>query len=128
MFQSLLSQGISLLGAQYPDRVSGQCATFQSLLSQGISLLFLPLPAFLFRGLLGFNPFLVRASVYCIQQFWSRMVLQQAMFQSLLSQGISLLCGTSCIHPCAPARFQSLLSQGISLLQNLAEICCEKLG
>ena len=63
-FQSLLSQGISLLlarGAPLGDRR----LEFQSLLSQGISLLVL-LPGRQTEGvLLCFNPFLVRASVYC---------------------------------------------------------------
>ena len=41
--------------------------------------------------LLSFNPFLVRASVYCKQEIvYFRTAL---LFQSLLSQGISLLKG-----------------------------------
>ena len=65
----------------------------------------------------GFNPFLVRASVY-----WQQGVLQVeatlTLFQSLLSQGISLLAAATLYRETASlAGFQSLLSQGISLLE-----------
>ena len=39
----------------------------------------------------GFNPFLVRASVYCPLAALALVVLARTQFQSLLSQGISLL-------------------------------------
>ena len=63
-FQSLLSQGISLLHVTenlkgFPDH------GFQSLLSQGISLLAARLRGGIAKALECFNPFLVRASVYC---------------------------------------------------------------
>ena len=65
-FQSLLSQGISLL-ATYVHLPPDTDPTFQSLLSQGISLLPSRILRLAPRGL-------------------------GAAFQSLLSQGISLLC------------------------------------
>ena len=68
------------------------CLAFQSLLSQGISLL-LGLKA---SGVCGkinsFNPFLVRASVYCLGVKPPE-TFEFPEFQSLLSQGISLLSG-----------------------------------
>ena len=64
----------------------------------------------------GFNPFLVRASVYWVAWFPQAQV-HEKLFQSLLSQGISLLLdGLTVEFPTIGARFQSLLSQGISLL------------
>ena len=62
-FQSLLSQGISLLTFLFSMPGISTARLFQSLLSQGISLLRFSeaLPADLLGG---FNPFLVRASVY----------------------------------------------------------------
>ena len=62
-FQSLLHQGISLLGTA-GALATGQGVSFQSLLHQGISLLptghFVLTSAYSF----GFNPFFIRASVY----------------------------------------------------------------
>ena len=66
LFQSLLSQGISLLPRNGNHNTSSTTAPFQSLLSQGISLL----PA---------------ARVAAEDRYAA------AVFQSLLSQGISLL-------------------------------------
>ena len=89
--------------------------TFQSLLHQGISLLHGSVIRLLQRLRLCFNPFFIRASVYCALQamgrtlelggfnpffirasvYWKARLScperQQAMFQSLLHQGISLL-------------------------------------
>ena len=114
-FQSLLHQGISLLyndgdgnansqqevsipsssGHQFTGgrsvRTCGAYdARFQSLLHQGISLLSLwqaGKPASLRPG---FNPFFIRASVYCNSQIKIGIVAVY-VFQSLLHQGISLL-------------------------------------
>ena len=66
--------------------------------------------------MISFNPFLVRASVY-----WAHLVdhsiRQFYLFQSLLSQGISLLpIGMTEKIWYDGKEFQSLLSQGISLL------------
>ena len=141
LFQSLLSQGISLLqnaNEGFAERLS----EFQSLLSQGISLL----PKVAVDNdteiVGGFNPFLVRASVYCMERlllwnctrlfcfnpflvrasvYWSSFVGSGSRlswpFQSLLSQGISLLRVVGrALHPPIGHGFQSLLSQGISLL------------
>ena len=64
-----------------------------------------------------FNPFLVRASVY-----WKLIQIKKGtialLFQSLLSQGISLLFSRLLENrpKAKTCRFQSLLSQGISLL------------
>ena len=64
MFQSLLSQGISLLpGIGMPRRATTR--PFQSLLSQGISLLDPSIADGKIAVAVRFNPFLVRASVYC---------------------------------------------------------------
>ena len=92
MFQSLLSQGISLLCRRPTIAGNGPKAKwFQSLLSQGISLL----------GICSTN---IAAEIH-------------NTFQSLLSQGISLLTiGIHCSFVTAFVAFQSLLSQGISLL------------
>ena len=116
-FQSLLSQGISLLGTTgisvglavksgfnpFLVRASVYCrdaryrvlqatyAEFQSLLSQGISLLVVPLRRAGRGGRVGFNPFLVRASVYCKIILSTPNSTWFPWFQSLLSQGISLL-------------------------------------
>ena len=65
---------------------------FQSLLSQGISLLAAapgPNAASTFPAC--FNPFLVRASVYCVDRACEAASYTAEAFQSLLSQGISLL-------------------------------------
>ena len=88
-FQSLLSQGISLLRERRTTRTSTPTASF--------------------------NPFLVRASVYCIG-YGARLVGFYTMFQSLLSQGISLLTLQTSSMREEIILFQSLLSQGISLL------------
>ena len=64
---------------------------FQSLLSQGISLL--EEAQYITEGnweYFGFNPFLVRASVYC-RRCCCPSRCTGWTFQSLLSQGISLL-------------------------------------
>ena len=90
-FQSLLSQGISLLYLIYAQPVSEVAQSFQSLLSQGISLLRMQWridrPPRHWR----FNPFLVRASVYCETYAPAVDASRLILFQSLLSQGISLL-------------------------------------
>ena len=89
MFQSLLSQGISLLAG--PAGPAGGAGTaFQSLLSQGISLLKHRVLTVEYQFSECFNPFLVRASVYCVEETVQEIPFPRA-FQSLLSQGISLL-------------------------------------
>ncbi len=66
------------------------CATFQSLLHQGISLLGRPDVSRRAGDYRSFNPFFIRASVYCaINRFTKGDKLMP--FQSLLHQGISLL-------------------------------------
>ena len=68
-----------------------------------------------------FNPFLVRASVYCISRPPRNLPRLALAFQSLLSQGISLLHAVAVWEGEAiVATFQSLLSQGISLLTGRA--------
>ena len=95
---------------------------FQSLLSQGISLLARVRDGCrLHATLQSFNPFLVRASVYWLVAAGAP-VLRQT-FQSLLSQGISLLAlGPLHVAVRQHFEFQSLLSQGISLLQETRRI------
>ncbi len=141
-FQSLLHQGISLLLSRRsppPSLLGG----FQSLLHQGISLLnrirqlftedwgLVSIPSssghqFTDRRIMrkrrwldGFNPFFIRASVYCPETV-SPVDARMIMFQSLLHQGISLLFQ---LHfqfgNAALGLFQSLLHQGISLLQSV---------
>ena len=66
LFQSLLHQGISLLACSATRRNS-KSTSFQSLLHQGISLLggrffCVRAPSFCF------NPFFIRASVYCVRE------------------------------------------------------------
>ena len=69
------------------------------------------------RRLPGFNPFLVRASVYWAEDTGVDEPDEGEVFQSLLSQGISLLQrGLPSSRRALAGRFQSLLSQGISLL------------
>ena len=63
-----------------------------------------------------FNPFLVRASVYCADTVAHGRRFTRGRFQSLLSQGISLLPGKIIKRLRQYGSFQSLLSQGISLL------------
>ena len=65
-------------------------STFQSLLSQGISLLSDRKNDRRIEPMLGFNPFLVRASVYWVS-ILKEPFDKHTPFQSLLSQGISLL-------------------------------------
>ncbi len=139
-FQSLLHQGISLLAFPRSRRRWTIEVTFQSLLHQGISLLgFGGVAGFAEAG--GFNPFFIRASVYCGKvykqgkkpprgvsipsssghQFTGRDGGAQAgeprQFQSLLHQGISLLVFVQDGDRGRSAPwFQSLLHQGISLL------------
>ena len=69
MFQSLLSQGISLL---HLDAMGDAKETylFQSLLSQGISLLLDEFDHLVPSDSQRFNPFLVRASVYWKRFEW----------------------------------------------------------
>ena len=64
----------------------------------------------------GFNPFLVRASVYC-RTVASKTRNQVFRFNPFLVRA-SVYCGMSSrwMTPCNPYLFQSLLSQGISLL------------
>ena len=69
----------------------GLYATFQSLLHQGISLLNLEIPRYGIENLVRFNPFFIRASVYCIRAVDAPQRILLAQFQSLLHQGISLL-------------------------------------
>ena len=116
-FQSLLHQGISLLtclascnckDAQicfnpFFIRASVYCvcraacaaisarASFQSLLHQGISLLGQGQQSRRRSVDLRFNPFFIRASVYCVAIATSPRVRFKLAFQSLLHQGISLL-------------------------------------
>ena len=117
-FQSLLHQGISLLGSQSVFVILAK-VLFQSLLHQGISLLKLiwlhmeyghwsvSIPSSSGhqftagqrrqrrRGArTGFNPFFIRASVYCDPVPYVYQRLTQP-FQSLLHQGISLLTATA---------------------------------
>ena len=64
-FQSLLHQGISLLKLQIVSRYQLPLVKFQSLLHQGISLLNRA-ESYENVGIgIGFNPFFIRASVYC---------------------------------------------------------------
>ena len=65
-------------------------AAFQSLLHQGISLLADDRRHAPVRGQRRFNPFFIRASVYCSSR-WDRRTFWGSAFQSLLHQGISLL-------------------------------------
>ena len=65
-FQSLLHQGISLLRGQARRSAPGAPA-FQSLLHQGISLLVQPRAGCAPTARVGFNPFFIRASVYCLK-------------------------------------------------------------
>ena len=62
-----------------------------------------------------FNPFFIRASVYCRAIAYIA-VAARFEFQSLLHQGISLLNLHDAIDKKRVAKFQSLLHQGISLL------------
>ena len=64
-----------------------------------------------------FNPFFIRASVYCSHQVFQARLLYQKSFQSLLHQGISLLRRPTRGRQSNARLFQSLLHQGISLLQ-----------
>ena len=117
MFQSLLHQGISLLsskatawrscrawvsipsssGHQFTEghrwRPNHISAPFQSLLHQGISLLASERRCVCRAAMRSFNPFFIRASVYCDEQD-RRFLWKYTRFQSLLHQGISLLAGT----------------------------------
>ena len=78
---------------------SGLFSWFQSLLHQGISLLF----AIWHPGAIVekecFNPFFIRASVYCRKFFFFKEFVMNE-FQSLLHQGISLL---KFLHPATRA-------------------------
>ena len=115
-FQSLLHQGISLLASASSAAGRGGRGRFQSLLHQGISLLAVQsglsraavvptvsIPSSSGHQFTGyqphlvpvperwsFNPFFIRASVYC-PATWSCALRAQVAFQSLLHQGISLL-------------------------------------
>ncbi len=82
----------------------------------------LPLP---FQELLSycFNPFFIRASVYC-QFSMPFPVYAIGSFQSLLHQGISLLAPRRTASGRAPCTFQSLLHQGISLLSIQYAVSC----
>ena len=118
--------------------------SFQSLLHQGISLLPSRCDGAGIPGPNSFNPFFIRASVYCLRPL-NRALVQSLEFQSLLHQGISLLDTDSNdgeeykIYVSIPSssghqftvfysyeminglyclRFQSLLHQGISLLDS----------
>ena len=140
-FQSLLHQGISLLGSVGPILAAahGDCFNpFFIRASVYCSTQGTRLPAGFFCS---FNPFFIRASVYCLShihlplclttlvsipsssghQFTARKGIEVKtkipQFQSLLHQGISLLYDTI-VSDEQPDRvlFQSLLHQGISLL------------
>ena len=131
-----------------PPRGCPYRATFQSLLHQGISLLWVEFATY--NGSLPccFNPFFIRASVYCLSltllnlmpslkvsipsssghQFTDlRSPLEGwegGWFQSLLHQGISLLIFNAEVEICDVRKFQSLLHQGISLLQETMPMPC----
>ena len=82
-------------GHQFTDILNAydevyQSLRFQSLLHQGISLLSSAGRPHGLSGLPGFNPFFIRASVYCLTRA-SSTALILTPFQSLLHQGISLL-------------------------------------
>ena len=88
-FQSLLHQGISLLlavgQAHEPENVSVSIPSssghqFTALVQQCLS----------FGGSFCFNPFFIRASVYCLKLSAAEYAVHY-LFQSLLHQGISLL-------------------------------------
>ena len=64
-FQSLLHQGISLLNTPSSRRSRIKAWRFQSLLHQGISLLIETDYMIRESVRVGFNPFFIRASVYC---------------------------------------------------------------
>ena len=147
-FQSLLHQGISLLGSGGGGSMMGGSPSFQSLLHQGISLL----PG---RRLQRqrqdrqgrFNPFFIRASVYC-RSAASRSATQGGRVSIPSSSGHQFtegrlsLEGRGVVHVSIPSSsghqftgtqgawqksvakfgFQSLLHQGISLLGNSGEI------
>ena len=72
-FQSLLSQGISLLWSEVDRVMRIKRKEFQSLLSQGISLLPRIVDGRHTEAVCRFNPFLVRASVYCAENSHSVM-------------------------------------------------------
>ena len=65
---------------------------------------------------IGFNPFFIRASVYCVLTLLDDGSHFSSEFQSLLHQGISLLKTEKRISSITLTGFQSLLHQGISLL------------
>ena len=141
MFQSLLHQGISLLYFIRHTAYGPITDQFQSLLHQGISLLDAPFQIGRSPIGMGFNPFFIRASVYCVRYFQMTSALLayvsipsssghqftagdcrrperlRCAFQSLLHQGISLLSLFGCLGASALVAFQSLLHQGISLLK-----------
>ena len=116
-FQSLLHQGISLLAVAGPIQ-AGYRRRFQSLLHQGISLLCPEIDRYSRYSHVSFNPFFIRASVYCaLKDVIADHVTQ--LFQSLLHQGISLLSASFwTMGESLCVQFQSLLHQGISLLLN----------
>ena len=144
-FQSLLSQGISLLTALKDMPMYAENA-FQSLLSQGISLLGRCPSLLRPEGRRRFNPFLVRASVYCEEGASPHDIRPKRRFNPFLVRA-SVYCmdkhpallhmerragfnpflvraSVYCVHARLYRRqtkrslFQSLLSQGISLLEN----------
>ena len=140
-FQSLLHQGISLLGGLSAAIVQGQVG-FQSLLHQGISLLFAHALACWRLLARCFNPFFIRASVYCTSRtpgdstpisgfnpffirasvYWTPAAAAVGaappcfnpffIRASVYWQGVGRL-------PRRVRRFQSLLHQGISLLRQV---------
>ena len=91
-FQSLLSQGISLLEFHLSDGQMGFVKGFNPFLVRASVYCASWADRSKGESLWSFNPFLVRASVYCRNRGSARSVDKRAgQFQSLLSQGISLL-------------------------------------
>ena len=113
-FQSLLHQGISLLLTSRRATPASSCM-FQSLLHQGISLLvaFEDVGTLLRHG--RFNPFFIRASVYC--SFAKKFIRTLARIVSIpSSSGHQFTDRDDLVDEIGDLLFQSLLHQGISLL------------
>ena len=143
-FQSLLHQGISLLNNTPADLLEEE-VLFQSLLHQGISLL---LSRCRLQGPTAgvcFNPFFIRASVYCVALFVLADAIEAGFNPFFIRASVYCHAGrnrqtaggccfnpffirASVYWPAAPGRaglcadaFQSLLHQGISLLHAVAQ-------
>ena len=113
-FQSLLSQGISLLVPKAQSLQSRTPRFNPFLVRASVYWDYGRPPGICWHRC--FNPFLVRASVYCAERRRKPAGRRDPEFQSLLSQGISLLIVDPSRAVPSLQRFQSLLSQGISLL------------